>query len=78
MGAQLPTTITFNATDPQLPPPSRNYLELHALCCEVAMLSGAGEYVNWVQDQFEETQVLAGDGSSAQLFSFALSAALVH
>jgi diacylglycerol kinase len=42
------------------------------------MLSGAEEYVDWVQDQFEETRVLARDGSSAQLLSIALSAIAMH
>ena len=77
-GRPLPSTVTFNAEDHQRLPPSRHYLELHALCCEVAMLSGAGEHVDWVHDQFEETRVLARDGSSAQLLSIALSAVLVH
>ena len=70
--------ITFDASDPQYPPPSRYYLELHALCCEVTMLAGAGEYVDWVQAQIEETRVLAGDGSSAQLLFIALSVIAVH
>ena len=78
MGDSYPTTITFNASDPQYPPPSRYDLELHALCCEVTMLAGAGEYVDWVQDKIEETRVLARDRSSAQLFFMALSAISVH
>jgi hypothetical protein len=39
------------------------------------MLSG---YVDWVQDQFEETPVLAGNGTSAQLLYIALSAIAVQ
>ena len=42
------------------------------------MLAGAGEYVDWVQDQTEETRVLARDGSSAQLLSIALSVIAAH
>jgi hypothetical protein len=38
------------------------------------MLSGAGEYVDLVQDELEEQRVLAGDGSSSELLTFALSA----
>ena len=58
--------------------PSPHYLELHALCCEVANLSGAGEYVDLLQDELEELKVLATDDSSAELFSFALSSVPVY
>jgi len=62
--------FTFNYhTDPRrLAVPSPAYLEMHALCCEVAMLSGAGEYLDRDQD---ELRVLVKDGSSAPLLSIA-------
>ena len=42
------------------------------------MLSGAGEYVDLVEDKLEELEVLARDGSSADLLSFALSCVTVY
>ncbi len=42
------------------------------------MLSEAVEYVDWVQNQFEEPRVLTGDGFSAQLLSIALSEIAVN
>lgn len=75
---KLPETVTFTTTDTQLPVPSPYYLELHALCCEVTHLSGAGEYVGLVDHDLKGMQVLASDGSSAELLSFALSSVLVY
>ena len=40
----LPKFVTF-ATDTDLPLPNPGYLELHALCCEAAWMSGAAEYL---------------------------------
>jgi len=77
-GRPLPETVTFTTTDERLPVPSQHYLELHALCCEVTMLSGAGEYVDLVEDKLEGMEVLARDGSSAELLSFALSCVTVY
>ena len=75
---ELPETVTFTTTDTQLPVPSPYYLELHALCCEVTHLSGAGEFVDRVEHELKGMQVLANDGSSAELLSFALSCVLVY
>ena len=64
--------FTFNYhTDPRLAVPSPAYLKMHALCCEVAMLSGAGEYLDRDQDELEGIRVLVKDGSSAPLLSIA-------
>ena len=76
-GRPLPETVTFTTAHEGLAVPSPHCLELHALCCEVTKLSGAGEYVELVQDELEELKVLAGDGSSAELLSFALSSVAV-
>jgi len=64
--------FTFNYhTDPRLAVPSPAYLEMHALCREVVMLSGAGEYLDRDQDELEGIRVLVKDGSSAPLLSIA-------
>ena len=42
------------------------------------MLSGAGEYVDMVEDKLKEVATLARDGSSAELLSFALSSIPVY
>ena len=70
--------VTFTTAKEGLAVPSPHYLALHALCCEVTNLSGAGEYVDLVQEKLEDMKVLAKDGSSADLFSFALSSITVH
>lgn len=40
----LPEYVTF-ATATTLPLPNPKYLALHALCCEVAWMSGALQYI---------------------------------
>ena len=77
-GRPFPDTVTFTTTDERLAVPSRHYLELHALYCEVTNPSGAGEYVALVQDKLEELKALARDGSSAELLAFALSDITVY
>ncbi len=42
------------------------------------MLSGAGNFIDLVTDELEEMEVLAQDGSSAELLSFALSYVTVY
>ena len=77
-GRPLPDTVTFTTTDERLAVPSRHYLELHALCCEVTNPSGAGEFVAMAQEKLEGLKVLARDGSSAELLAFALSGVTVY
>ncbi|KAF9476305.1 hypothetical protein BDN70DRAFT_935166 [Pholiota conissans] len=67
-GRLIPETITFN-TMIGYPPPSKEYLALHALCFEVAWMSGAVEYIADIQRKMEETNILANDGSSATLLA---------
>ncbi|KAI0760564.1 hypothetical protein C8Q74DRAFT_239368 [Fomes fomentarius] len=52
--------------------PNPRYLRLHAACCRVAHLSGAAEYLNEIYRELDEIQVLAADGSSAEVLSVAL------
>ena len=67
------TTVTFTTPDPvKLPVPSRAYLELHAACCRVAHLSGAGEHIDTILREMEDIQVLSQDGTSAEALQYAL------
>ncbi|KAF8329518.1 uncharacterized protein EI90DRAFT_3062873 [Cantharellus anzutake] len=54
------------------PRPDRRYLQVHALCCRVAHLSGATEYLDKFYKKFERMEVLATDGSSADFLIQAL------
>ena len=66
-------TVTFTTPDPvKLPVPSQRYLELHAACCRVANLTGAGEYVDKILRDMEDIQVLSQDGASAEALQYAL------
>ena len=78
MGPEVPAVVTFATTIPNLPLPSPEYLALHALCCEVTWMSGAGDLLDELQRDLEETRVLAKDGSTAHLLSTALSSLPVH
>ncbi|KAH9024600.1 hypothetical protein EDB84DRAFT_1273838 [Lactarius hengduanensis] len=64
--------ITLTSVDPRLPLPNPDYLEIHAACCRVAHLSGAGEYIDKVLEDLEDSRVLSQDGSSARILSFVL------
>ncbi|KAJ8588954.1 hypothetical protein M405DRAFT_792280 [Rhizopogon salebrosus TDB-379] len=68
----LPPTVTFTTTDPRLPLPDPRYLRVHAACARVAHLSGAGECIDRVIRDLQYTDVLATDGSSAEMLDFAL------
>jgi len=70
--AGLPPTVTFTTTDPRLPLPDPRYLRVHAACARVAHLSGAGECIDRVIRDMQYTDVLAPDGSSAEVLDFAL------
>ncbi|KAH9008972.1 hypothetical protein EDB84DRAFT_1280840 [Lactarius hengduanensis] len=64
--------ITLTSERSDLPLPNPDYLEIHAACCRVAHLSGAGEYMDKVLEDLEDTHVLSEDGSSARILSFVL------
>ena len=67
------STVTFTTPDPvKLPVPSRTYLELHAACCRVANLSGAGKYIDTILEELENIQVLSQDGTSEEALQYAL------
>ena len=56
-----------------LPLPNPRYLEIHAVCCRVAHMSGAAKYLDMVVRSVEEIGVLAEDGGSADVLVHALS-----
>jgi hypothetical protein len=62
----------FKSTQSNLTLPNPAYLRIHAACCRVAHLSGAGEYVDKFLEDLEDTRVLSKDGSSAHILSFVL------
>jgi hypothetical protein len=65
--------VTFTTPDPvKLPVPSRAYFELHAACCRVANLSGAGEHIDTILREMEDILVLSQDGTSAEALHYAL------
>ncbi|KAI0089731.1 hypothetical protein BDY19DRAFT_940543, partial [Irpex rosettiformis] len=68
----LPASVTF--TDHarpeykgQIPLPSKRYLRVHAACCGVAAMSGAGEYLDKVMRDQERIKVLSADGGSSDV-----------
>jgi len=67
-----PNPIEFKSAYPDLPLPNPTYLRIHAACCRVAHLSGAGEYMDKILEDLEDIRVLSKDGSSAHILSFAL------
>ncbi|KAN0092599.1 hypothetical protein V8E55_003383 [Tylopilus felleus] len=73
----IPEIVTFT-TKTDLPLPDGAYLALHALCCEVAWMSGAAEHVMDIERRMDKTAVLANDGSTADLLASALEQVLVY
>lgn len=47
---KVPHFIDFTSTRSDFPLPSKEYLCIHAACCRVAHMSGAAEYLNFVED----------------------------
>ena len=45
--------ITLTSQHPDLPLPNRTFLAIHAACCRIADLSGAAEYIEETQRQYE-------------------------
>ncbi|KAI9440706.1 hypothetical protein H4582DRAFT_1938896 [Lactarius indigo] len=62
--------ITLTSASPDLHLPNPVFLEIRAACCRVAHLSGAGEYMDKVLEDLEDTYVLSEDSSSAHVLSF--------
>lgn len=50
----LPLTVTFTTTDPQLALPSARYLGIHAACCRLAHMSGAAKYLDELDHETED------------------------
>ena len=74
---QWAETVTFTTPNPEtLPVPNPDYLNIHAACARIAHLSGAGEYIDKIMRDIEDTPVLAKDGGSANLLEFALNSVL--
>jgi len=69
---RIPERVTFSTTT-TLPLPHYEYLALHALCCEVAWMSGAAEYLTDIESKMDDTKVLANDGSTADLLTRTLA-----
>ncbi|KAF8810920.1 hypothetical protein BYT27DRAFT_7185242 [Phlegmacium glaucopus] len=66
-------TVTFTTPDEdKLPVPSSEYLAIHAACAKVAHLSGAGEHIDKILREMEDTKVLSKDGASAEILEHAL------
>ncbi|EIW52497.1 uncharacterized protein TRAVEDRAFT_52941 [Trametes versicolor FP-101664 SS1] len=68
----IPERVQFVSHRPELPLPSPRYLEVHAACCRVAHMSGAAEYLDLIYRHMEELEVLANNGASADVLTFAL------
>ncbi|KAI0661851.1 hypothetical protein C8Q70DRAFT_1052152 [Cubamyces menziesii] len=68
----IPRRVQFVSHHPELPLPSPRYLEVHAACCRIAHMSGAADYLDLIYRHMEELKVLANNGASADVLSFAL------
>ncbi|KAJ7459031.1 hypothetical protein B0H11DRAFT_2199258 [Mycena galericulata] len=51
--------VTFIST-PELPAPSPQYLALHAACCRISALSGAGDHISKVDRDFDDLKSIVG------------------
>ncbi|KAK7037499.1 hypothetical protein VNI00_010991 [Paramarasmius palmivorus] len=63
--------ITF-ASAPNLPAPSPELLALHATCAKVAHLSGAGAFIDELDEDTDDLPVLAQDGRSSEVLNNAI------
>lgn len=68
-----PMAVEFTSQFEEAPPPDPVLLALHATCARVAHMSGAAEFFDRLQQDAEETRVLAFDGSSAPLLGNLMS-----
>ena len=70
---KVPEKITLTSSDPvNLPVTSPKFLALHATCAKVAQFSGAGAYIDELDEDVEDLGVLVGDGGSADALAYAL------
>ena len=68
-----PMVVEFASEYQEAPPPDPQLLALHAECTRVAHMSDAAKFLDQLQWDGEETNVLAFDGSSAGLLSNLIS-----
>lgn len=68
----IPDIVTFSTTT-EFPLPRPAYLAIRALCCEVAWMSGAAEYIMDIERKMDQTSVLANDGSTVDALVGALT-----
>ncbi|KAI0324738.1 hypothetical protein GY45DRAFT_1349243 [Cubamyces sp. BRFM 1775] len=68
----IPRRVQFLSHHPELPLPSPRYPEVHAACCRIAHMSGAADYLDLIYRHMDELKVLANNGASADVLSFAL------
>ena len=67
----MPEKITFTSSDPtNLLVPSPEFLALHATCAKVAYFSGAGAYLDELDQDVEDLGVLACDGRSVDVLTY--------
>ncbi|KAF7420780.1 hypothetical protein PC9H_011298 [Pleurotus ostreatus] len=65
--------VTFTTSDPhRFPLPSPELLALHAACAKVANLSGAAEFLDKVDRDLEELDVLKANGDSSEVLDVAI------
>ncbi|KIM32602.1 hypothetical protein M408DRAFT_326385 [Serendipita vermifera MAFF 305830] len=67
----FPETVTLKSNT-SAPVPSPFYLALHCAICKVLWASGRAEALEALLEEWEDTTVLAKDGSSAQLLDLAI------
>ncbi len=69
----LPEIVTFTSPDPEcFPVPSPELLGLHAVCCKVAHMSGAAEYLDKYDYDMDHLDVLNPDGTSSGVLHHAI------
>ncbi|KAJ3774593.1 hypothetical protein FB446DRAFT_843871 [Lentinula raphanica] len=74
-----PSTVIFSTPDPDTyPVPDPELLALHATCAKVAHFSGAGEYLDKLDNDEETIGVLASDGGSAEILNHAILRSVVR
>jgi hypothetical protein len=67
-GCHAKDEVQFVTSDPkEMPVPNPLYLRLHAACAKIAHMSGMGELIDHWENELDEMDVLASDGSSMPL-----------
>ena len=75
----MPEKITLTSSDPaKLPIPSPKLIALHAACSKVAHLSGAGAYIDKLDRDVDDLDVLACDGGSSDVLTHAVLRSMTH